>query len=93
MVCDSCKQSFKRERHFKSHKCKVSDDLYLKPEDIPELEEGFDSRKKFPVAGSVISEINVPEVDADETEVCSKVICETHTAAQYKMCWAVLIII
>ena len=48
----------------------------MKPEDIPELEEGFDSRIKFPVENPldplpVNEDPDVEELDDDETEVRS----------------------
>lgn len=84
LTCDVCKLKFTRERHFNSHKCKLSDDLYLKPEDIPELEEGFDSRLRYPVSITADGEgytpmtrtnllstddLGVVSSDGDDTEV------------------------
>lgn len=46
----------------------------MKLEDVPELEEGFDSRIRFPVEGdppvALVSNEEF-ELDDDETEVCS----------------------
>lgn len=44
--CDQCKAVFKRERHFKSHRCEATSD-YVAPENVEELREGFDSRERF----------------------------------------------
>ncbi|XP_067933010.1 zinc finger protein ZFAT-like [Watersipora subatra] len=65
LCCDGCKVKFKKERHFKSHKCKSVNSLYLKPEEIPELE-GFDSRTRFPVENPLSP---VPAKAADDSSV------------------------
>ena len=83
LICQTCNQKFSRERHFNSHRCKKPDDLYLAPEDIPALEEGFDSRLKFPTgiaddgvgvvddtpSSEVFHRNDAEEDDDDETEV------------------------
>lgn len=80
MTCNKCKQKFKRERHFKSHKCKgIEGDLYVKPEDIPELEDGFDSRIKYPIkeprrSADVAKVVSEENVDHDETEVAASIL-------------------
>lgn len=76
MCCDKCKSKFRRDRHFKSHKCQDDGDIYLKPDQIPELEEGFDSRIRFPVSHpvdtnstSLLDSQPADVSDDDETEV------------------------